>query len=170
MASLIERHRDQIAGVLSCYDRAVIRGTLPSVCHAKAMTMTPDARGIRLFDNAKQFAEPQREAIRGHAERAVSITLIASITGRESSTRAAIIGSTKETILIGFVNAGNNASVVRQMNIVVDGDLVRIHHLYPQKSDEGKQLLKKRESATTETNADAAANVAELKPTWRHGP
>jgi hypothetical protein len=69
MASLIDRHRDQIAGVLSCYDRVVIRGTLPSVCHAKAMAMTLDARGIRLFDYAKQFPEPLREAVRGHAER-----------------------------------------------------------------------------------------------------
>jgi hypothetical protein len=69
MASLIDRHRDQIVGVLSCYDRVVIRGTLPSVCHAKAMATTLDTRGIRLFDYPKQFAEPLRDAIRAHAER-----------------------------------------------------------------------------------------------------
>lgn len=68
MGNLIERHRDQILGVLSCYDRVVIRGTLPSVCYANAMATTLDARGIRLFDYAKQFAEPLREAIRAHAE------------------------------------------------------------------------------------------------------
>ena len=33
MASLIDRHRDQILGVLSYFDRVVIRGTLPSVGH-----------------------------------------------------------------------------------------------------------------------------------------
>jgi len=49
MASLIDRHRDQIVEVLSCYDRVVIRGTLPSICHAKAMETTLDARGIRLI-------------------------------------------------------------------------------------------------------------------------
>ena len=69
MANLIERHGERIVGVLSCYDRVVIRGTLPAVCHAKAMATLLDARGIRLFDYAKQFAEPLRKAIRGHAER-----------------------------------------------------------------------------------------------------
>jgi len=68
MASLIERHREQIVGVLSCFDRVVIRATLPSVCHAQAMATLLDSRGIRLFDYAKQFAEPLREAIRRHAE------------------------------------------------------------------------------------------------------
>ncbi len=67
MASLIERHRNQIAGVLSCYDRVVIRGTLPSVCYANAMATTLDARDIRLFDYAKLFAEPLRDAIKAHA-------------------------------------------------------------------------------------------------------
>jgi hypothetical protein len=33
MANLIERHRDRIMGVLSCFDRVLIQGTLPSVCH-----------------------------------------------------------------------------------------------------------------------------------------
>src|SRR5688572_30319753 len=69
MANLIDRHRDQIEGVLSCYDRVVIRGTLPSVCYAKAMATTLDARGIRLFDYPKQFAEPLRDVIRAHATR-----------------------------------------------------------------------------------------------------
>jgi hypothetical protein len=69
MASLIERHHDQILGVLSCFDRVVIRGTLPSVCHAQAMATTLDNRGIRLFDYATGFAQPFRESIRAHAER-----------------------------------------------------------------------------------------------------
>ena len=69
MASLIERHREVIVGVLSSFDRVVIRGTLPSVCHAQAMATLLDSRGIRLFDYAKQFAEPLREAIRRHAEK-----------------------------------------------------------------------------------------------------
>jgi hypothetical protein len=71
MASLIERHRDRIHGVLSCFDRVVIRGTLPSVCHAQVMGTTLDSRGIRLFDYATEFAHPLREAIRAHAERVV---------------------------------------------------------------------------------------------------
>jgi hypothetical protein len=69
MATLIERHGNQIVGVLSCYDRVVIRGTLPSVCYANAMATTLDARGIRLFDYPKLFAEPLRDAIKAHATR-----------------------------------------------------------------------------------------------------
>lgn len=69
MASLIERHRDRIRGVLSCFDRILIQGTLPSVCHADAMATMLDSREIRMFDYFVQFAQPFREAIRAHAER-----------------------------------------------------------------------------------------------------
>jgi hypothetical protein len=31
---LMERHKDQIAGVLSCYDRIIIQGTIPGWCYA----------------------------------------------------------------------------------------------------------------------------------------
>jgi hypothetical protein len=31
-SALLERYDDRIAGVLSCYDRVVITGTLPTVC------------------------------------------------------------------------------------------------------------------------------------------
>src|SRR5882762_1850179 len=69
MASLIERHRDRIEGVLSCFDRVLIQGTLPSVCYAGAMSTTLDSRGIKVFDYATEFAQPFREAIRARAER-----------------------------------------------------------------------------------------------------
>ena len=29
-----ERYRDRLSGVLSCYDRIVITGTLPGICYA----------------------------------------------------------------------------------------------------------------------------------------
>ena len=35
--SLMERYDDRMAGVLSCYDRLVITGTLPVVCYAAGM-------------------------------------------------------------------------------------------------------------------------------------
>jgi hypothetical protein len=69
MPNLIDRHRDSIQGVLSCFDRVVIQGTLPSVCHAGAMATLLDSRGIRLFDYFVQSAQPFRESIRAHAER-----------------------------------------------------------------------------------------------------
>jgi hypothetical protein len=31
---LTERYADQIAGVLSCYDRILVFGTLPGICFA----------------------------------------------------------------------------------------------------------------------------------------
>jgi hypothetical protein len=33
---LTERRSDRIAGVLSCYDRMLIQGTLPGLCYAEA--------------------------------------------------------------------------------------------------------------------------------------
>ena len=35
---LTERYRERLAGVLSCYDRIIVTGTLPGVCYAKGMT------------------------------------------------------------------------------------------------------------------------------------
>jgi hypothetical protein len=68
MANLIERHRNDIRGVLSCLDWVVIQGTIPSICHPKAMATMLDSRGIRLFDYT-QFVHPFRDAIRAHAEK-----------------------------------------------------------------------------------------------------
>ena len=44
-------------GVLSCYDRIVITGTLPGICYAAGMTRFLNAKGFRIFDYAR-FAEP----------------------------------------------------------------------------------------------------------------
>jgi hypothetical protein len=63
---LIERHGDHLHGVLSCYDRLVVTGTLPQACYAAGMTSFLSARGIRIFDYPR-FAEPLREAIRRRA-------------------------------------------------------------------------------------------------------
>ena len=68
MELLTERHTDEIAGVLSCYDRILIQGTLPGLCYAEGMTAYLKARQIRIFDYA-QFAQPLRDALRENAER-----------------------------------------------------------------------------------------------------
>lgn len=67
MNPFVERHRDKIAGVLSCFDRVVITGTLPDICHAQAMAGYLSYRGIRLFDYPR-WAEPLRDELRHHAE------------------------------------------------------------------------------------------------------
>lgn len=61
--SLTERYDEQIAGVLSCYDRVVVTGTLPGVCYAEGMTRFLHANGIRIFDYP-QFAMKLRDRVR----------------------------------------------------------------------------------------------------------
>lgn len=41
---------------------------MPTVCPTGAMLQTLDARGIRIFDYATQFAQPFRKAIRRRVE------------------------------------------------------------------------------------------------------
>ncbi len=67
MAMLIERYANKIRGVLSCFDRIVITGTLPDICYADAMSSHLRSKGIRIFDYT-QFVEPLRDEIRLQAE------------------------------------------------------------------------------------------------------
>ena len=76
MVSLTQRHDDRIAGVLSCYDRVVVTGTLPTVCYADGMTRFLYASGIRIFDYP-EFASTLRDRVR---ERAVSVAADAGVT------------------------------------------------------------------------------------------
>src|SRR5437870_12055436 len=74
--SLTERYDDRIAGVLSCYDRVVVTGTLPTVCYAAGMTKFLYAIGVRIFDYP-QFASTLRDRVR---ERAAALAAQAGIT------------------------------------------------------------------------------------------
>ena len=74
--SLVERYGERIAGVLCCYDRVVITGTLPGVCYADGMTRFLHAGGIRIFDYP-QFAMTLRDRVR---DRAASLAAAAGIT------------------------------------------------------------------------------------------
>ena len=64
---LTERYPEKIRGVLSCFDRVIITGTLPDFGHAQAATGYLHMRQIRIFDFAA-FAKPLRDAIRANAE------------------------------------------------------------------------------------------------------
>jgi len=68
MNPFVEQHREELGCVLSCFDRVVITGTLPDICHARAMAGYLSYRGIRLFDYAR-WAEPLRDEVRANAER-----------------------------------------------------------------------------------------------------
>ena len=65
---LTERHADQIAGVLSCYDRILVFGTLPNVCFAEGMTAYLYTHQVRIFDYPR-FAQRFRDELRENAER-----------------------------------------------------------------------------------------------------
>jgi hypothetical protein len=65
--AFIARHQDEITGVLSCFDRVVITGTLPDICHPRAMAGFLEYRKIRLFDFPR-WAEPLRAELRENAE------------------------------------------------------------------------------------------------------
>ncbi len=67
MTLLMERYAAMIAGVLSCFDRIVITGTLPGVCFAEGMAKYLRLHSVRLFDYPR-FAEALRDKIRENAE------------------------------------------------------------------------------------------------------
>ena len=71
MNPFVERHRDKISGVLSCFDRVVITGTLPDIGYAGAMAGYLSYHNIRLFDYPR-WAEPLRDELRNHAEQLAS--------------------------------------------------------------------------------------------------
>jgi NAD(P)-dependent dehydrogenase (short-subunit alcohol dehydrogenase family) len=69
MASLIERHRDRIHGVLSCFDRVVIRGTLPSTCHPQVIVNVASGGAfMRLQEPPTNTAYPASKAAHRFSE------------------------------------------------------------------------------------------------------
>ncbi len=65
--ALAERYATNMHGVLSCFDRIIITGTLPGACYAEGMTSFLYAHGVRVFDYPR-FAEPLRDRIRERAQ------------------------------------------------------------------------------------------------------
>lgn len=62
MIRFLERHSDKIIGTLGCFDRVIIQGTLPDICHPHALTRFFYSHGIRIFD-FKPWAAPMRDEI-----------------------------------------------------------------------------------------------------------
>ncbi len=71
MEDLRARYSSKITGVLGCYDRIVITGTLPELCYAQGMTSYMYQHNIRIFDYTK-FVEPYRDELRRNAENIAS--------------------------------------------------------------------------------------------------
>jgi len=68
MKSILVRYAKYIRGVLSCYDRVLVSGTMVGVGYAGGMAAYLTIKGIRLFDFPK-FAEEIRDEIRDNAQR-----------------------------------------------------------------------------------------------------
>ena len=64
---LTEKYAESLDGVLGCYDRIVITGSLAELCYAKGMTRYLYTHDTRIFDYT-QWAVPLRAAIRANAE------------------------------------------------------------------------------------------------------
>jgi len=103
MSSLIERRERDIVGVLSCWDRVVIQGTLPGFSYSEGMTSYLYANKIRIFDYTK-FAEPLREQIRNNAERVAEENGVEIQFVRKSNVR-------KESVVRDASRRGNGARV-----------------------------------------------------------
>src|SRR5207245_9464032 len=67
MMKLVERYRDEIAGVLSCVDWLMLQGRIGIFSYADGMTRYLTARGIKIFDFIK-WAGPATEALKKHVE------------------------------------------------------------------------------------------------------
>ena len=67
MELLTTTHNHNISGLLSCFDRVILTGTLPQVCYSQGMTSYLYSKGVRIFDYPK-FAEPFKNELRANAE------------------------------------------------------------------------------------------------------
>ncbi len=58
MKLLTERYQADLHGVLSCYDRMIITGTLPGACYAGGMTSFLNFRHIKIFRLRQSLCRP----------------------------------------------------------------------------------------------------------------
>ncbi len=67
MKDFLRKYKKDIIGVVSCYDRILIRGTLTSCCYAQGMETLLYSKGIKIFDYP-HYAQQFKEDIRSNAE------------------------------------------------------------------------------------------------------
>ncbi len=65
-SKLLDRYADDIVGVLGCYDRVILTGTLVDLANPDALAIRLHHLNIRCFD-LKLFAEPLRDQVRDNA-------------------------------------------------------------------------------------------------------
>ena len=64
---LTETYADRLDGVLACYDRLILTGSLYPFCYAQGMSGYLRSQRIRIFDYP-EFTQGLREQLRSHAE------------------------------------------------------------------------------------------------------
>jgi len=67
MDAFLTRYGDRISGIISCFDRVVIMGSLMDICYAEGMAAYLSVHGVRLFDFTR-WAETLRDELRQNAE------------------------------------------------------------------------------------------------------
>lgn len=67
MQSFLEKHRDKIVGVLSCFDRLIFKGHLP-FSYPAAFEAFLDHRGI-LYKGFEEFVKRHSQGLKAHAEK-----------------------------------------------------------------------------------------------------
>jgi hypothetical protein len=67
MEAFVQRHREDVIGVLSGFDRLLFRGTLRSICYGDGLDRFLGAMGVR-YKNFGAFAEGLSERLKKHAE------------------------------------------------------------------------------------------------------
>ncbi len=67
MANFIKRHKDKIEGMISCFDRIILTGTIEGLGYAQGITNYFYANNIRIFD-FMEWAKPFTEEVRKNAE------------------------------------------------------------------------------------------------------
>jgi hypothetical protein len=67
MSPFVQGHQEKRAGVLTRFDRVVITGTLPAVCHAEALAGYLSERDIVLHDYPRR-AELLRDELHAPTE------------------------------------------------------------------------------------------------------
>jgi hypothetical protein len=71
MKLITETHSEHIRGTISCYDRIIIQGTIPTFCYAQGMTTFLNEKKIRIFDYP-HFAQVLRDALIAHSQKIAS--------------------------------------------------------------------------------------------------
>jgi hypothetical protein len=67
VATLLERYASKIDGVLCCWDRIIVKGTMPGICYAEGMARHLSAQGL-LYKQYADYCKPMCGEVRATAQ------------------------------------------------------------------------------------------------------